>query len=53
LALRLALGEMADLLLLASQRAAPAKLLDKGFTFRYPMLGSALAKALGKAGTGS
>lgn len=41
-ALRLALGEMADELLLASQRARPQKLLASGFSFRYPDLESAL-----------
>ncbi len=34
-ALRLALGEMADALLLAGQRAVPAKALRLGFAFRY------------------
>ncbi len=46
-ALRLALGEMADALLLASQRAEPAKLLASGFPFRFPKLGDALQHALG------
>lgn len=41
-ALRLALGEMADELLLSSQHAKPQKLLDAGFHFRYPDLESAL-----------
>ncbi|MFA5190524.1 MAG: TIGR01777 family oxidoreductase [Verrucomicrobiia bacterium] len=46
-ALRLAFGEMADALLLASQRAEPAKLLTSGFSFRFPKLGDALQDALG------
>jgi uncharacterized protein len=41
-ALRLALGEMADELLLASQCARPQKLIDAGFRFRYPDIESAL-----------
>lgn len=44
-ALRLALGEMADLLL-TGQRAVPAKALALGYTFRYPALADALAAAL-------
>lgn len=39
---RLALGKMADALLLASQRVQPAHLLASGFTFRYPELEGAL-----------
>lgn len=45
-ALRLALGEMADELLLASARVVPRKLLDAGFEFQYPALPEALAEAL-------
>lgn len=37
-ALRLALGKMADPLLLSSCRATPSKLLDLGFEFQYPEL---------------
>jgi uncharacterized protein len=40
--LRFALGEMADELLLASQRVQPEKLIGFGFKFRYPDLESAL-----------
>ena len=41
LALRLALGEMADLIL-TGQRAVPSRLLDLGYEFRFPDLDSAL-----------
>ena len=41
-ALRLALGEMADALLLSGQRILPAKAQSLGFTFRYPQLEPAL-----------
>ncbi|MFQ5692145.1 MAG: DUF1731 domain-containing protein, partial [Nitrospinota bacterium] len=47
-ALRLALGEMADALLLASARVEPARLLASGCVFRYPELEAALRHALGK-----
>ncbi len=46
-ALRLAFGEMADALLLASQRARPRRLLDAGFRFAQPDLGAALRTMLG------
>lgn len=45
-ALRLALGEMADSLLLASQRVYPIKLQRLGFHFLHPDLESALASVL-------
>jgi uncharacterized protein (TIGR01777 family) len=45
-ALRLALGDTADQLLLASTRAVPKKLRDSGFTFKYPTLEEALRKSL-------
>jgi uncharacterized protein (TIGR01777 family) len=46
-ALRLALGrEMADELLLASQRVSPKRLQDTGFTFAHPHLPQALAAVL-------
>jgi uncharacterized protein len=45
-AMRLALGEMADLLL-ASQRVAPAALLAAGYSFRHAALESALRDLLG------
>jgi uncharacterized protein (TIGR01777 family) len=41
-ALRLALGEMADEALLASQRVQPEKLLNAGFRFTHPQLDEAL-----------
>jgi uncharacterized protein (TIGR01777 family) len=46
-ALRLALGEMADALLLSSQRVQPERLISAGFTFRFENLESALRAALG------
>jgi len=46
-ALRLALGrEMADALLLSSQRVMPKKLQHLSYTFRFPTLTSALAQIL-------
>lgn len=44
--LRLALGEMADELLLASVRAVPRKLLDDGFAFGHVQIESALRSVL-------
>lgn len=41
--LRLAMGEMADELLLASQRCRPTGLIASGFGWRHPLLESALA----------
>ncbi len=47
-ALRLALGaEMADETVLASQRAAPARLLELGYEHTHPELAGALAACLG------
>jgi len=46
-ALRLALGqEMADALLLASQRVVPKKLMALNYVFRFPKLGTALERSL-------
>ncbi len=42
LALKLALGEMAQQLLLASFRMEPARLIENGFVFHYPELAGAL-----------
>jgi hypothetical protein len=47
-ALRLAVGEMADALLLASARVVPRRLEETGYNFRYPELGGALRHLLGK-----
>ena len=49
-AARLALGEMADALLLASTRVEPARLLASGYSFRQPELEGALRHCLGKHG---
>ena len=46
-ALRILLGEMADALLLASQRARPERALAMGFRFTYTELEPALRAALG------
>ncbi len=45
-ALRLALGEMADALLLSGQRALPVRATDLGFSFRYSGIDDALASIL-------
>jgi len=46
-ALRLALGrEMADALLLASQRVLPKKLMALNYVFRFPKIGPALERSL-------
>ena len=47
-ALRLALGEMADALLLISQRVMPSKLADSGYPFLQPSLAGALAEVFRK-----
>ncbi len=46
-AARLAFGEMADALLLASTRVKPAGLLDSGYTFRHGSLEDGLRHVLG------
>ena len=46
-AVRLAFGEMADEMLLTSQRVIPKRLNDAGFEFEYPELEGALRKHLG------
>lgn len=46
LALRLGLGEMADEMLLVSQRVSPIHALESGFDFNYPLLGPALKACL-------
>ena len=47
-AARLMLGEVADALLLASQRVEPAKLEETGYEFRYPELEGALRHLIGR-----
>ena len=47
-AARLAFGETADALLLASTRVEPARLKEAGFEFRHPELEGALRSVLGK-----
>lgn len=47
-AARLAFGEMADALLLASTRVAPTQLSATGYVFRYPELEGALRHLLGR-----
>lgn len=44
--LRLALGEMADAMLLGGQKALPLRLKQMGFTWGSPYIGEALNKAL-------
>ncbi|HPF62693.1 MAG: TIGR01777 family oxidoreductase [Gemmatimonadetes bacterium] len=48
IALRAVFGEMADALLLASQRAEPSVLTATGYSFRYPELDVALRHLLGR-----
>ena len=48
-ALRLVLGEMADALLLSSQRVVPAKLEKLGYKFSQPDLETALACIFARA----
>jgi uncharacterized protein (TIGR01777 family) len=45
-ALRLALGQMADEMLLAGQRVVPERATSEGFSFDYPQLAAALEHAL-------
>jgi hypothetical protein len=47
-AARLAFGEVADALLLASQRVMPKRLQSAGYRFRYPELEGALRHLLGR-----
>jgi hypothetical protein len=47
-AARLAFGEMADTLLLASTRVEPARLKEIGYQFKHPEIGEALRSVLGK-----
>ncbi|MCU1531072.1 MAG: hypothetical protein JWO49_643 [Arthrobacter sp.] len=50
-ALRLAMGELADELLLASQRMEPAALREAGFQWQYPSLAQAAAWVAGRGRT--
>ncbi|MES2202093.1 MAG: TIGR01777 family oxidoreductase [candidate division FCPU426 bacterium] len=45
-AARLAFGEMADQLLLASQKALPRRLKEAGYKFQSPYIGETLGKAI-------
>jgi uncharacterized protein (TIGR01777 family) len=47
-AARIALGEMADELLLASTRVNPRRLMDSGYEFRSASLENALRRMLGR-----
>jgi uncharacterized protein len=49
-ALRLALGEMADALLLASERVVPERLVELDYRFRFAELEPALRSILGRNG---
>jgi len=49
-AVRLALGRMANEVLLASQNAIPKRLIDAGFEFRYPELRNALEAVVHEGG---
>ena len=46
--LRAMMGEIADEMLLASQRVEPVRLIDSGYHFHFPMLEPALRHALGR-----
>ncbi len=48
---RLAFGELADALLLASQRVEPTRLFATGYRFQHPDLEPALRHLLGRPGT--
>jgi uncharacterized protein len=47
LPLRLALGDMADEVLLGGQRVVPARITGEGFAFRYPAIEQSLARIFG------
>ena len=51
-AARMALGEMADALLLASSRVEPQRLAGSGYSFQYPTLEAALRHVLDKPARG-
>jgi uncharacterized protein (TIGR01777 family) len=50
--LRILLGELADVVLAASQRVTPAALTAGGYVFRHPTVHSALSAALGERAAG-
>jgi uncharacterized protein (TIGR01777 family) len=52
LALRLLFGELADVVLAASQRVVPSALTAAGYAFRHPSTERALQAALGAPGAG-
>lgn len=45
-AARLAMGEMADEMILTGARVLPRKLLDSGYAFRFPEIAGAIERAL-------
>jgi hypothetical protein len=47
-AIKTLFGERGEAVLLEGQRVLPARLLDEGFTFSYPALDSAFARALAR-----
>lgn len=51
--LRLVFGEMADALILQGAQVLAARLLEDGFTFRFPILDAALRHMLGRYPLGS
>lgn len=52
-ALRIAVGEMADAVLFSSAHVEPARLVSTGYRFRFPELGQALAHLTGRRSTGA
>jgi NAD dependent epimerase/dehydratase family enzyme len=50
--LRILFGELADVVLAASQRVTPAALTAGGYVFRHPTVHSALSAALGERAAG-
>ena len=48
LIVRLIMGEMGEEFILASRRMHPAKLLEAGYTFRYPELDGAVRHEMEK-----
>lgn len=46
--LKMIFGQAADEMLLSSARASAKKLIDSGFTFKYPTLDEALKKAVAR-----